>query len=261
MSNFRWYWIIIYSTILLLTGCGAFKKSPEDIRDESRESIVLISRLAEHGSGFFIEGAPDVCTILTAKHVVPEGNDNDISIQTIAGKLPFKPANIQRSEKADLAVLTFKPLAGGNCSFPALKLGDYNSISLAQPIYISSYAGSVNGEVQTSFYITSVNEKRRRADGDEIGYKADTQGGISGSPVLNELGEVIAVHKSSYLGDKNSNPSPKDRAYVDLGVPITLYQQDAIAKSELDRSGSSLLAGYFIFFIFLCGWFFWIFAT
>jgi tetratricopeptide (TPR) repeat protein len=233
MSHLRWYWIVVCSAGLLLTSCGG-KKTAETIKAESQKSVALISHLKGHGVGFFIEGSSGVCTLLTAKHVVPNGQE--ISILTMTSKLPFKPMDIRRANNADLAVVTFKPL-DGNCPFPALKLGDSKDVVLNQPIYISSYPGGVNGQPpKRSFYPSNVSDRTPGgADGYEIGYKTDTFGGTSGSPVLNEFGEVIAVHGRSYL-NKDSNSSPNDRAYLDLGVPIDLYRRDAIAKISPQKS-------------------------
>jgi S1-C subfamily serine protease len=230
MSHLRWYWIVVCSASLLITGCGG-KKTPEVIKAESQQSVALISHLKGHGVGFFIEGAAGVCTVLTAKHVVPDGKE--ISILTMTSKLPFTPLDIRRADNTDLALLTFKPL-DGNCPFTALKLGNSQDLVLTQPIYISSYPGGVNGQApKQSFYISNVTDKTPGgADGYELGYKTDTLGGTSGSPVLNDFGEVIAVHGRSYINkDSNSN----DRAYLDLGVPINVYKQDAIAKVESSK--------------------------
>jgi tetratricopeptide (TPR) repeat protein len=227
MFNLRRYWIVVCSVTLLLTSCGG-KKTAEGIKAESQKSVALISHLKGHGVGFFIEGAAGVCTVLTAKHVVPDGKE--ISILTMTSKLPFKSLDIRRADNADLAVVTFKPL-DSNCPFPALKLGDSNNVVLTQPIYISSYPGGVNGQApKQSFYISSVTDKTSGgADGYELGYKTDTLGGTSGSPVLNEFGEVVAVHGRSYM-NKDSNLLINDRAYLDLAIPINIYKQHQIAK-------------------------------
>jgi tetratricopeptide (TPR) repeat protein len=232
MFHLRYYLIIVCSVSLLLTSCGS-KKTAEVIKAESQKSVALISHLKGHGVGFFIEGAAGVCTVLTAKHVVPDGKD--ISILTMKSKLPFKPLNIRRADNVDLAVLTFKPL-DGNCPFPALKLGDSKDVVLAQPIYISSYPGGADGQApKQSFYISSVTDKTPGgADGYELGYKTDTLGGTSGSPVLNEFGEVIAVHGRSYM-NKDSNLLVNDRAYLDLAILINIYKQDKIAKVEMHK--------------------------
>jgi tetratricopeptide (TPR) repeat protein len=237
MFYLRWYLITFLGISWLLTGCGASKKTAEAIKEESSKSVVLISHSKGFGTGFFIDGEAGICTVITAKHVVPKGAD--ISIQSVTSKLPWKPLSIQRSNNVDLAMMTFKPL-DGNCPFPALKMGDSNNLLLTQTIYISSYPGGVNGQpVKQSFYISSIADKTPGTDGYEIGYKADTSGGTSGSPVLNEYGVVTAVHGRSYLSKDFVDPTGSSRAYLDLGIPINVYKQDAISKVETHKTGES----------------------
>jgi Trypsin-like peptidase domain/TPR repeat/Tetratricopeptide repeat len=228
MFHPRLHSAIFCSIVLIITGCSGFKKTAETVKEESQKSIVLISHMDGYGSGFFIDGEAGVCTVLTAKHVVPDGAK--ISIQSTASKIPWQPLTIRHSSNADLAVVTFKPL-DGNCPFTPLKRSDSSGTSLSQTIYISSYPGGVNGQpLKQSFYISSITDKTPGSDGYEIGYKADTSGGTSGSPVLNEYGEVIAVHGRSYLSKDFIDPTGNKHVFLDLGIPISIYKQDEISR-------------------------------
>jgi tetratricopeptide (TPR) repeat protein len=207
------YWIICFSIGLCLIGC---KKKSEEIKDYGNKSVVLLSHNKGYGSGFVIEALEGICTVLTAKHVVPEGAE--ISISTLKGKNSWKPTQIKRAASVDLAVLTFNPL-DGNCP-PSLELGDSSSIELEQKIYIAGYPGAVGGKTPTrQFHWAFVTDMTTKADGYGISYEAKTSVGTSGSPVFNESGEVIAVHGRSYLdGD-------------DAGIPIDIYKRDRIATA------------------------------
>jgi tetratricopeptide (TPR) repeat protein len=121
-------------------------------------------------------------------------------------------------------------LLDGNCPFPALKLGNSESVKLEDKIYITGYPGSIAGKtLQKSFYITSVTDKITGKEGGyAIDYKADTVGGMSGSPVFNQFGEVIAVHGRSYP----VNPDPNSRAFFDLGIPINVFKLDGVVKAS-----------------------------
>ena len=66
-----WRRLISSSIIALsLASCGG-EKSPQQIDQQIRDSVVLITYPGEegHGTGFFIPGPKGVCTVLTVNHV------------------------------------------------------------------------------------------------------------------------------------------------------------------------------------------------
>ena len=184
-------WLIFTIIGLSLTSCSQ-PKSSQELAETVKNSIVLISYQNEggHGTGFIVPGSTGVCTVLTARHVV-EGRS--LNLQTNDQKL-HKTNSIQASPNLDLAVVTFKP-AGENCPYPSLNLGDSDSVKQTDQIYISGFPDRVGGgKLVRQFVRGSVSGLDVLEQGYGISYDASTFGGMSGGPVLNTSGKVVAVH-------------------------------------------------------------------
>ncbi|MEG4483771.1 GUN4 domain-containing protein [Microcoleus sp. D2_18a_B4] len=189
--KFRSCWLIFPLIGLSLTSCSQ-PKSSQEIAQAVANSIVLISYQNEggHGTGFIVPGKTGVCTVLTARHVV-EGRS--LNLQTNDQKL-YKTDSIQASPNLDLAVVTFKP-AGENCPYPSLNLGDSDSVKQTDQIYISGFPDRVGSrKLVQQFVRGSVSGLDVLEQGYGISYDASTFGGMSGGPVLDTSGKVVAVH-------------------------------------------------------------------
>jgi S1-C subfamily serine protease len=190
---FRRWFIASSFFALLLSGCGGAKSSNE-IAKLTKASVVLITAYAEqpeYGTGFFVEGEKGVCTVLTARHVVPVGSK--VQLQTHDGKRPWKAVNIKRFPNQDLALVTFKP-EGQDCSYKALTLGNSDKVTEGDSIYITGFPG---GSSAPQFVHGTVSALTKLADGYGVSYPVITVAGMSGGPVLNTSGEVIAIHGRS----------------------------------------------------------------
>lgn len=184
-------WLIFFLIGLSLTSCGQ-QKSSQEIAETVKNSIVLISYQNEggHGTGFIVPGPTGVCTVLTARHVV-EGRS--LNLQTNDQKL-HKTNSIQANPNLDLAVVTF-PSAGETCPYPNLNLGDSDSVKQTDQIYISGFPDRAGGgKLVRQFVRGSVSGLDVLEQGYGISYDASTFGGMSGGPVLDTSGKVVAVH-------------------------------------------------------------------
>jgi hypothetical protein len=184
-------WLIFTLIGLSLTSCSQ-PKSSQEIAETVKNSIVLISYQNEsgHGTGFIVPGPTGVCTVLTARHVV-EGRS--LNLQTNDQKL-HKTNSIQASPNLDLAVVTFQS-AGEKCPYPSLNLGDSDSVKQTDQIYISGFPDRAGGgKLVRQFVRGSVSGLDVLDQGYGISYDASTFGGMSGGPVLDTSGKVVAVH-------------------------------------------------------------------
>jgi Trypsin-like peptidase domain len=201
-------WLIFILIGLSLTSCGQ-QKSSQEIAETVNKSLVLIyyENQGGHGTGFIVPGKKGVCTVLTAGHVV---KGYSLKLQTYQDKQAHTTDSIQTSPTYDLAVVTFKS-AGESCSYPSVNFGDSNELKVGHKIYISGFPVLQNEDLAPEFLEGSVSRINVfLTEGYGINYTAQVSVGISGAPVLDASGKVVAVH--GLLKDE-----------VPRGIPIKTY--------------------------------------
>lgn len=191
MSTWRWL-VVCGCTALLLSSCNdENSRSFKQISEEVKKNTVLVYYQDKkgHGTGFFIEGSQEGCNVLTARHVVPL--KTQIKLKTSDQKI-WVINDIQRFPNHDLAVINFKSNNSNKCPYKALSVGDSDAVDLSDDIYITGFTRNGSVAQFTSGKVSYVGESN--TDGYGISYTAITAGGMSGGPVINASGEVIAVH-------------------------------------------------------------------
>ena len=177
---------------LTLTNCSL---SPEKIASRLEPSIVKVFYQGEpgHGTGFFVPGEKGVCTVLTAAHVVKKEGENLLKTndgkEWPASQVEIFPNNI------DLALVSFQP-EKRNCNYSPLKIGNSDGLKQGSSIYISGFPIR-DGYLVSQFVLGNVSRLDRLAQGYGVSYQALTVGGMSGAPVVDVKGEVVAVHGMS----------------------------------------------------------------
>ena len=214
-------------------------------------SIVKIFNKSGHGTGFFVKGKPGLCSVLTVAHVLKEKEKNYIETKD-SKRWPIKEIKI-RSSGIDLALLTFKP-EGDKCNYLPLKIGNSESLKIYNPIYISGYPNrGLNGRPIMQSVEGKVSGVGSLAKGYGISYRAFTVGGMSGAPVLDKTGKVVAIHGMSDFEivqrweSKQANLSEGQRALYDgavkrintdqrltfsWGIPIFWFQESNLYYSN-----------------------------
>jgi hypothetical protein len=192
-----WRWLLVIGTLPpLLVGCNLIKNpwSKKLSSQKVKESVVLISyeNQGGHGSGFLVEGENSVCTVLTARHVTL--TETGLKLKTRDEKT-WNAVSIRRFPNHDLALVEFKP-EGEKCPYQSLPIGDSDGVAEGDRVHVSGYFNSggrlVNHSVSGN--VTAIDEL---PEGYGIAYDATTGGGMSGGPVVNEKGKVIAIHGRS----------------------------------------------------------------
>ncbi len=200
--------LLIFTLIgLYLTSCSQ-PKSSEEIAETVNKSLVLIyyENQGGHGTGFIVPGKKGVCTVLTAGHVV---KGYSLKLQTYQDKQSHTTDSIQTSPNFDLAVVTFK--SGETCPYPSVNFGNSNELKVGQKIYISGFPVLQNEDLAPEFLEGSVSKINVvLPEGYGINYTAQVSVGISGAPVLDASGKVVAVHGQA-----------KDK--LPRGIPIKTY--------------------------------------
>lgn len=215
-------WLIFTLIVLSLISCSQ-PKSSQEIAETVNKSLVLIyyENQGGHGTGFIVPGKKGVCTVLTAGHVV---KGYSLKLQTYQDKQSHTTDSIQTSPTYDLAVVTFKS-AGENCPYPSVNFGNSNELKVGHKIYISGFPVLQNEDLAPEFLEGSVSRINVfLTEGYGINYIAGVSVGISGAPVLDTSGKVVAVHGQA-----------KDK--LPRGIPIKTYLANQSWKNQLIAKG------------------------
>jgi len=178
--------------VLTLTNCYL---SPQKIASRLDSSIVKLFYRSQpgHGTGFFVRGETGVCTLLTAAHVVKK--EGERLLETKDGKV-WEVAKVKIfPSELDLALVTFQPETE-KCNYPPLKIGNSENLKKGSLIYIDGFPIR-SGKLVSQFVDGKVSGLDNLARGYGVSYKALSVGGMSGAPVVDEKGEVVAVHGMS----------------------------------------------------------------
>ena len=226
---------------LTLTNCSL---SPEQIASRLKPSIVKVFYRNEpgHGTGFFVPGEKGVCTVLTAAHVVKKEGKN--ALQTNDGKV-WDVAKVEIFPSGiDLALVSFKP-EKRKCNYSPLKIGNSDALKQGSSIYISGFPIR-DGHLVSQFVLGTVSRLDKLAQGYGVSYEALTVAGMSGAPVLDAKGEVVAIHgmsdvevvktfaslqaslseseRSVYQETKERVETSVQRNTFSWGIPINMFQ-------------------------------------
>jgi tetratricopeptide (TPR) repeat protein len=178
-----------------------------------------VSNPDNFGSGVIIGHSGKNYTVLTAAHVV-SGTDQ-FTIQTGDG-LQYNLKSVQRLSNIDMAIVQFD----SSSSYQTARLGNSDQISLTSTVYVAGFPKpgqniTVPVLAVTNGEIAQVLPANSARDGYGFAYTNSTRAGMSGGPVFNSGGEVIAIHgrKEGEVGGGATNG-----AWVNLGIPINRYK-------------------------------------
>ncbi|MBD2039407.1 tetratricopeptide repeat protein [Microcoleus sp. FACHB-672] len=250
MKKFR-YWLLFCSIFTLsLTGCSGVKKlsagvtkllTPPHIAKLTPSLVLITHEKGErNGTGFFVAGEKNVCTVLTTRHVI--GMSSQVQLQTHDLKV-WGANKVRLFPNHDLALVMFDS-GSQHCSYKALELGNSESFKVGDNAYISGFAKKTDsGKIDKEFVASRVLSKEDFADGYDISYSAMTPKEMSGSPVFDKIGKVVAVHgigglEASFLAAHKASKQPQkppskvntnfDKAEVSpshskWAIPINIY--------------------------------------
>jgi Trypsin-like peptidase domain len=210
------------------------------------ESSVTVNRIAksitvqiqgqppEQGSGVLLQRKGQEYTVLTAAHTVK----NKIASYTIItpdGKRHSILPNSLRIFSDDIDLATFK-ISSSNL-YSVAKLGESQQMEEGMDVYISGFPRETQ-VITNSTYVfregkVSANASKPFAGGYSLLYSNDTLPGMSGGAVLNDRGELIAIHGK---GDRTTDAKNVKTGF-NAGIPISTYL--AISKVNPNSVSSS----------------------
>jgi tetratricopeptide (TPR) repeat protein len=230
-----WLAAALIGTNVALVQQVVVAKSVTEIGRTAQAITVEIRQVGSDGvgSGILLQRQGDVYTVLTAGHVVKSGSA--FNVKTNDGKVHQSIANSIKlaNNNIDLAVLKFRSSNNYNLA----KIGASSSLEIGAPIYVGGFPAPTYAVGGGVFNFTEgriiANANRINPLGYSLIYSNPTLSGMSGGPVLNEAGELVAIHG---LGDRVGKKGELEKLGRNLGIVMETFGSEAVAMGvQLDQ--------------------------
>lgn len=204
-------------------------------------TVKIFSGDRNNGSGIVIQRQGQEYSVVTNEHVLTLGTP--YRIQTPDGR--FHEATVARGfnfNGQDLAVLQFS----ANADYAVASLANSSSLNVGDDVFAAGFPFGANPDRRLGFVFTqgqiTLLSDRAVNGGYQIGYTNDVQKGMSGGPVLNRQGQVVAIngmHAYPLWGDPyvfldGTRPDSAIREIMtrsSLAIPIDSFRQGAMGLS------------------------------
>jgi S1-C subfamily serine protease len=153
------------------------------------------------GSGIIIDRQGQTYTIVTNQHVLRAGNGPIYPVQTPDDRMySARVTNSADWTQNDLSVLQFE----SDRDYAVANLGESAAVTLDEDVFAAGFPFEVEDTLTTAKtpdrgfrftmgQVSSISD-RSFAGGYQIGYTNAIKKGMSGGPVLNQRGEVVAIN-------------------------------------------------------------------
>lgn len=205
-------------------------KEALDLVDLARKITVKIEG-ATQGSGVIINRDGNKYTVLTAWHVIKDTlPGEELSVETNDKLVHKVTAFKQLAKSLDLAVVEFD-----SAKLYTVATGyEKNKIARSTKVVVAGFPLRDPMNLQINKGLVSVHGQSKIDDGYQVLYSAKTEAGMSGGPVLNESGELIAIHgrgiedayTSMFDGDSVKSSTGN------FGIPYVYYRAHGPASLQ-----------------------------
>ncbi|MDB9455908.1 tetratricopeptide repeat protein [Dolichospermum circinale CS-534/05] len=207
--------------------------------DTIAEKITVLIDSPEPGSGVIIKKEGNTYTVLTANHVVKNRNFKYTIVTPDKQRYSLNYQTVkQLSNKIDLAVLQFT----SSKSYEVAKLGNSDILERSTNVYVAGFPKATAG-VKLSVYDCRGGQVIANAsqvtvdNGYNLIYDNPTLSGMSGGAVLNDQGELIAIHGQGEGSididfDKINTSSATVKSGRNSGIPIKIFMELSAGLSK-----------------------------
>lgn len=233
----------IASAIVITLPPSAMALTGQEVNDIARKITVLIAGSdGTQGSGVIISKNGDTYYVLTAYHVVKnrENQNGQMNYQIVTHDKERHQLNYETVKplpnNVDLAVIEFN----SDEDYPVATLANSDLVTEGTPVFVSGWPrpGAVSRETGqlirqfTDGRVSTILSQPTR--GYQMGYTNITLGGMSGGPVLDAGGRVVAIHgmadteDPSRIGLEASEPDAQKLSQLlktdfNYAIPIGTY--------------------------------------
>jgi serine protease Do len=198
---------------------------PSDLRSYAQTiTVKILTGVQQWSSGILMQRQGTTYTVLTNQHVLRTGKF--YRIQTFDGRVyPAIVGSDAGFAHHDLATLRFRSEQNYAIATPGTSL----SLPVGTPVFAAGFPVSESPERRSGFQFTSgqvsLIAPKVLEGGYQIGYTNSIQKGMSGGPVLNARGEVLAIN------GVHQEPLWGDHLFVDGSKPPTSLQPTLVNSS------------------------------
>ncbi len=170
--------------------------SPTDLNTIANEITVRIDG-PRGGSGVIVEKKGDIYYVLTNWHVVNRVGEYEI-ITPDGKRHSVYYSLVRQIDDIDLAILPFQ----SSQQYQVATMADSNGIEMGIPVYVGGWPRSGSTLGQRLFLSTEGRLTRRQPprNGYTLVYTNLVRSGMSGGPILNEVGNLIGINGLVQLG-------------------------------------------------------------
>jgi tetratricopeptide (TPR) repeat protein len=207
---------------------SAYASSAIEVGRIAKAVTVMINSSQSTGSGVIIQKTGNSYTVLTAAHVVriDEAKGDRLKTLTVTTQdgEKYPTTSINSIKDADLAIVKFE----SKNPHQLVKLGDSAKSTEGATVYVSGFPLATQAISDTIYNFTegkvTANASRPLSYGYSLVYSNNTLPGMSGGPVFNAGGELIAIHGRGDFQEGNQvseiNETVRIKTGFNLGITI-----------------------------------------
>jgi tetratricopeptide (TPR) repeat protein/V8-like Glu-specific endopeptidase len=232
----RVYILPLAAGLVCTVAASSVALAPNQVAEVAKAVTVSIQTERSIGSGVTIAKTADRYIVLTAAHVVRDTSAKYQVITPDGRRYEVNRQTVQILPGADLAIVQFVSTQ----NYRVVKIRTATAISEGSSVYVAGFPQSTSAISQSLFNFTegrvTACSRQPLSGGYGLVYTNLTLPGMSGGSVLNDRGELIAIHgrgdveKSSTASTINSNIQVKTG--FNLGILANVFLP-AIAKTGL----------------------------
>ncbi|WP_299492140.1 tetratricopeptide repeat-containing serine protease family protein [Acaryochloris sp. IP29b_bin.137] len=201
--------------------------SVAEVSKLAKNVTVRISSPGGMGSGVIVNRKGDTYTVATAAHVVDLPNTYDIQTPDQQTH-KITSSSIQKFQGVDLAIVQFTSAQ----TYAVAKMGNVNDAPEGTPIFVAGFPARTLALTESIYNFTegkvTANATKPLADGYALVYSNSTLPGMSGGPVLDDQGRLVAIHGRADTAtiqpqDEQTNPDIYIKTGFNLGIPINTF--------------------------------------
>lgn len=216
----------------------------QQVNQLARETtVVILGEDKSIGSGVIVSRDNNTYYVLTSNHVI---GSSEYKVVTPEGQeYAIEPENVQRfPNNIDLAIVAFT----SDKDYQIATLGPSNYVEPGLTVFVSGWPKP--GQVENNQLVRHLSSGSiasvlpEPVQGYQFGYNNTTQAGMSGGPVFDLEGRVVAIHglanydleNATELSDRQIDPrvgADLSRTGFNYGIPIDLFIQQLPYHREI----------------------------